>query len=209
MARPSQSLIGLTTIATGDRRGGKRCAAAAVPGSRPKPSRESQRGLDWFVFFLADVQTGFGPFIAVYLTTQKWTQVEIGFVLSIGGIVGLLGQMPGRRDRRCRAFRAAGGGPGGRHHRLCRAGLCVMADLPGRDCRGDAACDGELRAGSGDCGDQSRPGRAVRDRRAAWAQRPLRIARQRLGGGADGRDAVTCCRTRRCFLSPRFSLSRH
>jgi predicted MFS family arabinose efflux permease len=53
------------------------------------------RGLDWFIFFLADVQTGFGPFIAVYLTTQKWTQVEIGFVLSIGGLVGLIGQMPG------------------------------------------------------------------------------------------------------------------
>ena len=62
---------------------------------RPPPSPQSQRGLDWFIFFLADVQTGFGPFIAVYLTTQKWTQVEIGIVLSIGGIVGLLGQMPG------------------------------------------------------------------------------------------------------------------
>jgi predicted MFS family arabinose efflux permease len=59
------------------------------------PSRQSLRGLDWFIFFLADVQTGFGPFIAVYLTTQKWTQVEIGLVLSIGGVVGLLGQMPG------------------------------------------------------------------------------------------------------------------
>jgi predicted MFS family arabinose efflux permease len=56
------------------------------------PSRQSLRGLDWFIFFLADVQTGFGPFIAVYLTTQKWTQVEIGLVLSIGGVVG---QMPG------------------------------------------------------------------------------------------------------------------
>jgi MFS family permease len=53
------------------------------------------RGLDWFIFFLADVQTGFGPFVAVYLTTQKWTQVEIGFVLSIGGVVALIGQMPG------------------------------------------------------------------------------------------------------------------
>jgi MFS family permease len=53
------------------------------------------RGLDWFIFFLADVQTGFGPFVAVYLTTQKWTQVEIGFVLSIGGLVALIGQMPG------------------------------------------------------------------------------------------------------------------
>ena len=61
----------------------------------PVPSRESLRGLDWFIFFLADVQTGFGPFVAVYLTTEKWTQVEIGFVLSIGGIIGLIGQMPG------------------------------------------------------------------------------------------------------------------
>jgi predicted MFS family arabinose efflux permease len=60
-----------------------------------KPSRQSLRGLDWFIFFLADVQTGFGPFIAVYLTTQKWTQVQIGLVLSIGGVVGLIGQMPG------------------------------------------------------------------------------------------------------------------
>ena len=52
-------------------------------------------GLDWFIFFLADVQTGFGPFVAVYLTTQKWTQVEIGSVLSIGGLISLIGQMPG------------------------------------------------------------------------------------------------------------------
>src|SRR3954454_21267937 len=59
------------------------------------PSRQSSRGLDWFIFFLADVQTGFGPFIAVYLTTQKWTQAQIGLVLSIGGMVGLIGQMPG------------------------------------------------------------------------------------------------------------------
>jgi MFS family permease len=65
------------------------------PQRSPEPSKQSLRGLDWFIFFLADVQTGFGPFVAVYLTTQKWTQVEIGFVLSIGGIVALLGQIPG------------------------------------------------------------------------------------------------------------------
>jgi predicted MFS family arabinose efflux permease len=69
--------------------------SASSPAGIPAPSRQSQRGLDWFIFFLADVQTGFGPFIAVYLTTQKWTQVEIGLVLSIGGIVALIGQMPG------------------------------------------------------------------------------------------------------------------
>src|ERR1700704_3049495 len=65
------------------------------PQTRGPPSRESLRGLNWFIFFLADVQTGFGPFIAVYLTTQKWTQVEIGLVLSIGGLIGLIGQIPG------------------------------------------------------------------------------------------------------------------
>src|SRR6187551_2943174 len=58
-------------------------------------SRRSLRGLDWFVFFVADVQTGFGPFIAVYLTSQKWTQTDIGLLLTVGGLVSLIGQMPG------------------------------------------------------------------------------------------------------------------
>ena len=64
-------------------------------GEQPHPSRSSLRGLDWFVFFLADVQTGFGPFVAVYLTSQGWTQLDIGFVLSISGLIALIGQMPG------------------------------------------------------------------------------------------------------------------
>jgi MFS family permease len=61
----------------------------------PGPSRRSLRGLDWFVFLVADVQTGFGPFVAVYLTEQKWTQVDIGLVLTAGSLVALAGQMPG------------------------------------------------------------------------------------------------------------------
>ena len=66
------------------------------PGSEPPaPSRRSLRGLDWFVFFVADVQTGFGPFVSVYLTAQHWTQVDIGFILSAAGFVSLIGQMPG------------------------------------------------------------------------------------------------------------------
>jgi predicted MFS family arabinose efflux permease len=59
------------------------------------PTRRSLRGLDWFVLFVANVQTGFGPFISVYLTTQKWTQVDIGLVLTVGGLAALVGQMPG------------------------------------------------------------------------------------------------------------------
>src|SRR3954447_4139718 len=59
------------------------------------PSLASRRGLDWFTFFVADIQTGFGPFLAVYLTTQKWTQADIGLVLSVSSIAGLLSQLPG------------------------------------------------------------------------------------------------------------------
>lgn len=61
----------------------------------PAPSQASLRALDWFVFFLADVQTGFGAFVSVYLTAEKWTQTDIGLVLTVGAIVGLLGQIPG------------------------------------------------------------------------------------------------------------------
>ncbi|MFL6799941.1 MAG: MFS transporter, partial [Xanthobacteraceae bacterium] len=55
----------------------------------------SARGLDWFTFFLADIQTGFGPFVAVYLTSQQWAQFDIGLVLTAGGLVALAVQMPG------------------------------------------------------------------------------------------------------------------
>lgn len=65
------------------------------PDAPPQDSRRSQRALDWFIFFVADVQTGFGPFVAVYLTSQKWTQVDIGLVLTVGGLISLLGQIPG------------------------------------------------------------------------------------------------------------------
>ena len=63
--------------------------------SSPSPSLTSRRALDWFVFFLADVQTGFGAFVSVYLTTEKWTQTDIGLVLTVGAVVGLVGQIPG------------------------------------------------------------------------------------------------------------------
>jgi len=54
----------------------------------------SHRALDWVNFFVADVQTGFGPFVAVYLTTQKWTQVEIGFALTLGTVTSMVSQLP-------------------------------------------------------------------------------------------------------------------
>jgi MFS family permease len=68
-------------------------SAAGEPPLAPSP--RSLRGLDWFIFFVADVQTGFGPFVSVYLTSQRWTQVDIGLVLSAASFVGLIGQIPG------------------------------------------------------------------------------------------------------------------
>jgi MFS family permease len=59
-----------------------------------QPSSLSQRGLDWFAFFLADVQTGWGPFVAAYLTSVAWTQLDIGLILSIGTLTGLALQVP-------------------------------------------------------------------------------------------------------------------
>jgi MFS family permease len=61
----------------------------------PTASRTSERGLDWFTFFVADIQTGFGPYLAVYLTTQKWNQADIGLLLAFGSIAGLMSQIPG------------------------------------------------------------------------------------------------------------------
>jgi MFS family permease len=64
-----------------------------MPRDGTMPTR-GPRALDLLNFFVADVQTGFGPFVAVYLTTHKWTQVEIGFTLTLGTSAALLSQLP-------------------------------------------------------------------------------------------------------------------
>lgn len=57
-------------------------------------SKRSTRGLDWLTFFAADVQTGFGPFIAVYLAMHDWSDAQTGLALSIGSLTMLLSQVP-------------------------------------------------------------------------------------------------------------------
>src|SRR5580693_3693606 len=51
-------------------------------------------GLNGLNFFHAAAQTGFGPFIAVYLTERGWSQTDIGVALSIGTASGVLSQLP-------------------------------------------------------------------------------------------------------------------
>ena len=59
------------------------------------PSSTSLSGLDGVNLFLAGMQSGFGPFVAVLLADEKWTLQNIGFVLSASSLAGLLSQLPG------------------------------------------------------------------------------------------------------------------
>jgi hypothetical protein len=63
---------------------------ADAPASSP-----SLHGLDGVNFFLAAALAGFGPYVPAYLADQKWTQTDIGLVLTVGSIAGLLSQLPG------------------------------------------------------------------------------------------------------------------
>ena len=58
-------------------------------------SRFSRRGLNGLNFFVAAIQAGFGPFVVVWLTQQRWTETAIGLALSISSGAALLGQLPG------------------------------------------------------------------------------------------------------------------
>jgi predicted MFS family arabinose efflux permease len=77
-----------------------------------RPSAQTLRGLDWLNFFLADVQTGVGPFLAIYLAGYKWNEQSVGIALTVGGIAGILTQTPAGalvdRLRSKRALIAAG-----------------------------------------------------------------------------------------------------
>jgi MFS family permease len=63
-----------------------------VGGAQPSP--RTLRGLDWLNFFLADVQTGVGPFLAIYLADRQWDEERVGLALTVGGIAGVALQTP-------------------------------------------------------------------------------------------------------------------
>ncbi|MGD0778374.1 MAG: MFS transporter, partial [Candidatus Solibacter sp.] len=62
--------------------------------TKTSPSRGTLLGLDWLNFLLADVQTGVGPFLAIYLAGYKWNEERVGLALTVGGIAGILTQTP-------------------------------------------------------------------------------------------------------------------
>ena len=68
---------------------------ARQPDAEAAPSDQSLRALDAVNFFVGGALAGFGPFVAVFLGGQGWPPENIGFVLTLGGIAGLLAQYPG------------------------------------------------------------------------------------------------------------------
>ena len=58
-------------------------------------ARRALIGLCALNFFLAAAQTGFGPFLPVFLTQLHWTQADIGFALSLGTVAAIATQLPG------------------------------------------------------------------------------------------------------------------
>ena len=54
----------------------------------------SIRALEATNFFLADVQTGLGPFLAAYLAGAGWEPGRVGMALTIGGIITVVLQAP-------------------------------------------------------------------------------------------------------------------
>ncbi len=67
---------------------------AATASKGPRPSERSQRALDWLNFFIADVETAFGPFVAVYLADNGWSQGTIGTVITVNSAIALATQTP-------------------------------------------------------------------------------------------------------------------
>ncbi|MFY9979445.1 MAG: MFS transporter, partial [Candidatus Sulfotelmatobacter sp.] len=57
-----------------------------LPSAAAK-KKASIHAIQWLTFFLADVQTGLGPFLAAYLASSGWNPAAVGYALTFGGLV--------------------------------------------------------------------------------------------------------------------------
>src|SRR5262245_28783589 len=100
MIRPlrpvSGGVTGSTSTVRRERRaheeGGKPVRGADADGATPPV--ESLRALDWLNLLLAALLTGFGPFVGLHLAGEGWMPANVGLVLTVSGLAGLLTQIP-------------------------------------------------------------------------------------------------------------------
>jgi MFS family permease len=60
-----------------------------------KASKGSLKALDWANLFMADVKDGVGVYLSVFLlTVRNWEPDQIGYVIAIPGLIGILVQPP-------------------------------------------------------------------------------------------------------------------
>src|SRR5262245_43398830 len=65
-----------------------------VPDRSPVAPSQSLYALDWLNFFLAALLMGFGPFVGLYLADRGWVPANVGLILTVSGLAGLLTQIP-------------------------------------------------------------------------------------------------------------------
>src|SRR3981189_3439778 len=63
-------------------------------GDTTRAQQRSLRSLEWLNFFLADVQTSLGPFLAAYLAASGWNPGRVGYALTFGGLAAVAMQIP-------------------------------------------------------------------------------------------------------------------
>lgn len=67
----------------------------ALPSGTASSGRStSVRALGGLNFFLADVRDGLGPFLGIFLISHGWTPDQIGLVMTVGGLAGMLAATP-------------------------------------------------------------------------------------------------------------------
>jgi MFS family permease len=75
-----------------------RDGASVMTITVPAPSRPARfrpASLDAINFLLADVRGALGPYLSVFLVTQRgWSQSSVGLMTTIAGLIGLAAQMP-------------------------------------------------------------------------------------------------------------------
>ncbi len=70
------------------------CDEKTMTDPANNPKTKSTHALEATNFFLADVQTGLGPFVAAYLAATGWKAGEVGHALTVAGLVAVVLQTP-------------------------------------------------------------------------------------------------------------------